>query len=73
MAEVRVFNVRVRARAGHGGRVVSEASHEAAAIAFVEDWAADAADQVAVVVRDEETGTERCSRIDLGAADVEPC
>jgi hypothetical protein len=71
----RRFNVRLRDQTTHGGRVLTEVSYEAAGVAFAEDWAPHpaAGAEVAVIVRDEETGQERCFRIDLAAGDAEPC
>jgi hypothetical protein len=69
----RRFNVRLRDH--HGARHVIEASFEAAGVAFAEEWAPhpDTGGEVAVIVRDEESGEERCYRIDLGAGDAAPC
>jgi hypothetical protein len=71
----RRFNVRLRHQGAHGGRVLTETSFEAAGVAFAEDWAPhpETGADVAVIVRDEETGQERCFRIDLAAGDAEPC
>jgi hypothetical protein len=73
--ETRWFNVRLGDRPSHGGRRLSEVSHEAAGVAFAEDWAphADAGGEVAVIVRDEDTGIERCFRVELATGEAEPC
>lgn len=58
------------------GHVVADASdfHEAALI-FVERWgpAADAEDEVSLIVCDCETGRQECFRIDLGTGEAAPC
>ena len=75
MTTTRRFNVRLRDQNAHGGRVLTEASHEAAGVAFAEDWAPhpETGADVAVIVRDLESGEERCFHIDLAAGDAEPC
>lgn len=56
-------------------RVVSEASFEAAAAAFLEDYAppADHEGDISLIVRDMESGGEHCFRIDLDTGDAAPC
>jgi len=56
-------------------RIVSEAGFEAAAMAFVEDYAlpADHEGDVVVIVREVETGREHCFRIDLASGQAAPC
>jgi hypothetical protein len=54
---------------------VVEASFEAAAIAFIEDFAPapeDGAD-VSILVRDLETGVEHCFLVDLESGETSPC
>ena len=71
----RWFNVRLGDRPSHGGRRLVELSFEAAGVAFAEHWAPhpDAGGEVAVIVRDEDTGVERCFRIELATGEAEPC
>jgi hypothetical protein len=75
VATERVFSVRLGDPATHGGQLVTEASFEAAGVAFCGEWAPhpEIGAEVAVIVRDEETGQERCFRIDLAAGGAAPC
>lgn len=59
----------------NAAHTVEGTSFEDAAIAFVERWAPapDAEGDVAVIVRDAETGAQHCFRIDLGSGDAAPC
>ena len=59
----------------HPARIVEEASFEAAAIAYVEDFhpPADALGEIQVVVCDLASGHEHCFRIDLGGGEPQPC
>ena len=59
----------------HPARIVEEASFEAAAIAYVEDFhpPADALGEIQVVVCDLANGHEHCFRIDLGGGETQPC
>jgi hypothetical protein len=69
------FSVHPRRLAGRHARVVVEASFEAAAIAFIEDFAPapeDGAD-VSILVRDLETGVEHCFLVDLESGETSPC
>lgn len=72
---VRPFRVRARHADGHHGRLVSETSFEAAAIAYVEDVhpATEDGDTVGVVVRDLASGQEHCFWIDLDTGQAAPC
>ena len=65
----------VRARDSHHARVVKEASFEAAAVAYVEDFAPapDHDHGVNVIVRDIDSGHERCFQIDLESGQTAPC
>ncbi len=56
-------------------RIVEEASFEAAAIAYVEDFhpPGDADGEIQVVVCDLASGRRHCFRIDLGGGDPQPC
>lgn len=72
------FTVRARHLHGHHARSLDEPSPEAAALAYLEDFAHDLdegedGDAVAVIVRDQETGREQCFRVDLSTGDTAPC
>lgn len=71
----RRFSVHARHVDRHHARVVEEASFEAAAVAYVEDFhpAPDADNEVSVVVRDLEDGHEHCFRIDLDSGETAAC
>jgi len=72
----RQFSVHPRGEARHHARLVVEASFEAAAIAFVEDFVPAgprAEAEAAVIVRDLETGVEHCFRIDLDTGETAAC
>lgn len=53
-------------------RIFEEPGAEAAAAAFLEDWAT-AEDEATVIVRELDTGREHCFRIDLHTGDTQPC
>ena len=75
-AETRTFSVRARHVDSHHARTLHEASFEAAAVAYVEDFhppVAGEGDDISVIVRELETGHEHCFRIDLASGDAEPC
>jgi len=59
----------------HHARILEEASFEAAAVAYVEDFHPPVADDsgISVVVRELGTGHEHCFRIDLESGDAAPC
>jgi hypothetical protein len=71
----RRFRVYPRYQAGEHARVFAEASFEAAAIAFIDDYAPahDAGGEIAVHVLDLDSGLEHCFRIDLETCATEPC
>ena len=73
--ETRQFSVHARHVDGHHARVLEEASFEAAAVAYVEDFHAVVGDDnaISVIVREVETGHEHCFRIDLGSGEAAPC
>ncbi len=78
IAEItRRFRVHARHMDGHHARMIEEVSFEAAAVAFLEHFDAQApvADdhRVGVVVRDVETGHEHCFRVDLESGETIPC
>jgi hypothetical protein len=69
------FTVRARHLHGHHGRALDEATPEAAAVAYLEDFAhdPDEAEAVALIVRDETTGREQCFRVDLATGETAAC
>ena len=70
-SDLRRFRVRALHDDIHHGRVVSEPSFEAAAIAFVEHMPmpADAGPAISVIVHDIHTGHEHRFRIDIGTGE----
>jgi hypothetical protein len=72
-APLRTFSVAAREDRGRHAHTLTETSFEAAAIAFVERWAAASDQALSVVVRDVESGHEHCFRIDLDTGDAAPC
>ncbi len=68
-----------RVHAGHlgtaHGHVVTEASFEAAAVAWLEVWPAEIGSEttISVIVRDLATGHEHCFGIDLDTGAAAPC
>lgn len=73
--ETRSFQVHARHVDTHHTRVVDEASFEAAAVAYVEDFHLSVTDSpdISVIVRDVASGHEYCFRIDLETGDTAPC
>ena len=72
----RRFSVHARHVDRHHARIVEEASFEAAAVAYVEDFSLATDDddhEISVVVRDLEDGHEHCFRIDLDTGETAPC
>lgn len=71
--DVRRFSVRTEG--GRHAQLVEEASFEAAAAAYVEDFAMAAGDGHAlnVVVRSLDDGREQCFRIDLDTGEAGAC
>jgi len=74
-AETRTFRVHARNVDSHHARTLEEASFEAAAVAYVEDFHPPVGDDddISVIVREVETGHEHCFRIDLGTGETAPC
>ncbi|MBO9711081.1 MAG: hypothetical protein J7521_23015 [Caulobacter sp.] len=74
MPDTQTFRVHVRGDASHG-HAIDAVSFEDAAVAFVERWspAADADDEVSVIVREAATGVEHCFRIDLDNGEAASC
>jgi hypothetical protein len=75
MPSARRFAIRPRHAARHHGRILAEASFEAAAVAFAEDFAPapDGDAELAVLVLDLDTGMEHCFRIDLETGETASC
>ena len=73
--ETRTFSVRARDVDSHHARTLEEASFEAAAVAYVEDFHPPVgdSDDISVIVREVDTGHEHCFRIDLGTGEAAPC
>jgi hypothetical protein len=73
--ETRQFSVHARHVDSHHARVLEEASFEAAAIAYVEDFHPPVGDQdeISVIVREVGTGHEHCFTIDLETGATAPC
>jgi Family of unknown function (DUF5961) len=71
----RRFSVRARHLDAHHARLLSEATFEAAAIAYVEDLlaASPAEAELSVIVRDVVSGHEHCFRLDLATGGTAPC
>lgn len=60
---------------GHTSRIVEEASFEAAAVAYAEDYpvAVGEGDDLRVIVQDIASGREHCFRINLDSGSTAPC
>lgn len=71
----RSFRVHARHVDAHDARVVKEASFEAAAVAYVEDFHPPVTDgsDFSVIVREVASGHEHCFRIDLETGETAPC
>ena len=73
--EKRQFSVHARHVDSHHARLLDEASFEAAAVAYVEDFHPPVGDdnEVSVIVREIGTGREHCFRVDLESGGTAPC
>lgn len=74
--ETRQFRVHARHVDGHHARLLEEASFEAAAVAYLEDFHPPVGgddDEISVIVREVGTGHEHCFRIDLDSGETAPC
>jgi hypothetical protein len=73
--ETRQFSVHARHVDSHYARVLEEASFEAAAVAYFEDFHPPMTDEraISVIVRELETGHQHCFRIDLDTGETAPC
>jgi len=74
-APERQFRVHARDLADHRARVVSEPSFEAAAVAYAEEYSHTVDDdpEIRVIVRELETGHERCFTVDLDTGETGGC
>jgi hypothetical protein len=73
-ADDREFSVHARHVDRHHARVVVESSFEAAAIAYVDDFALIGEEtEISVIVRELASGHEHCFRIDLDTGEAGPC
>ena len=73
--ETRQFRVHARNVGSHQARLVEEASFEAAAVAYVEDFhpPVDDGAEISIIVQDLDDGREHCFRIDLDSGEAAPC
>jgi hypothetical protein len=73
--QTRQFRVNARHVDTHHARILEEASFEAAAIAYVEDFHPPVGEdnEISVIVREVGTGDEHCFRIDLECGEITPC
>ncbi|MCF8505885.1 MAG: DUF5961 family protein [Caulobacter sp.] len=72
--ETRQFNVHARHLDNRHARTLEEASFEAAAVAYAEDFhPPEDGDEITLIVREVGTGREHCFRIDLGSGETASC
>ncbi len=73
--ETRTFSVHARHLDSHHARLLEEASFEAAAVAYVEDFHSPMTEdhEISVIVREVQTGHEHCFRIDFASGETAPC
>ena len=71
--QARTFRVHARSADGHHARVIEEASFEAAAVAYLEDFGQADAPEIQIVVREVATGHEHCFVVDLDTGETAPC
>lgn len=74
-AQTRLFRVHARHLDTPHAHVVTEASFEAAAVAYLEAWAYEATEDptISIIVRDLASGHEHCFRLDLETGAAAPC
>ena len=72
---VRRFSVHARHVDRHHARVIEEASFEAAAVAYLEDFHLDVGGEpeIRVIVHDLDSGHEHCFTVDLETGETAPC
>ncbi len=75
IAATRQFRVHARHVDRHHAHVVEEASFEAAAVAYLEDFPQGPDDdhEVSVIVQELASGHQQCFRIDLDTGETAPC
>ena len=73
--DIRQFSVHARHVDRHHARIIEEASFEAAAVAYVEDFHPPVTEdhEISLIVREVGTGREHCFRVDLESGDTAPC
>jgi hypothetical protein len=73
--ETRQFSVHARHVDSHHARLVEEASFEAAAVAYVEDFHPPMTEEdgISIIVREVGTGHQHCFHVDLGSGETAPC
>jgi hypothetical protein len=73
--ETRLFRVHARHLETPHAHLVTEVSFEAACVAWLEGWPGEigAEATVSVIVRDVDTGCERCFGIDVDTGAMAPC
>jgi len=73
----RRFRVHARHIDGHHARLLEESSFEAAAVAYLEDFASHAPGsdgrEISVIVHEVGTGHEHCFKIDLDSGEAISC
>lgn len=70
----RRFSVHADDAHAPGVRIVEEASFEAAALAWLEDFhAASEGEEISLIIRDLDDGCECCLRVDLHSGETSPC
>ena len=74
-SETRQFSVHARHVDHHHARLLDEASFEAAAVAYVEDFhpPVGTENEISVIVREVSSGHQHCFRIDLESGETSPC
>jgi len=74
-AQTRLFRVHARHQDAPHAHLVTEASFEAAAVAWLEAWPGEIGSEawISVIVRDVATGHEHCFGIDLDTGATAPC
>ena len=72
---IRRFSVHARHVDAHNARVVNEATHAAAAVAYVETLGVLGGEEpeVSIIVHDLDSGHEHCFRVDLETGETTSC
>ncbi len=75
IVQTREFRVHARHTDRHHGRIVAEASFEAAAVAFLDDYPQMQGDdpEVSILVHELATGHEHCFRVDIATGEMASC